>query len=213
MMKGFTDKRSGLARRLGGEAIPTRIIDGYGPRLDGLALRALPTSAIEKATAAAIVHLTTLDEPFADNHLYTELGKSTLDLETCVQLLYRALVDPSDPTVPYAASVDEVRLFEPDEITVLFNEFLSFQEERSPLTRAKSWEEVEITLEAMGKGSLPPTKLNSYDASSLRFMLRELAVRHWRPTKPRSSDTSHGSGSGETSSPRSDATSTETTSG
>lgn len=209
-MKGLSDKRSGLARRLGG-VVPTRTIDGYGPRLNGLALRALPAGELQKATAAAVVYLTSEEVGFRDEHLYTEVGEQALDLETKMQVLFRALVDPADPAVAYAANVDEVRVLEPDEVSVLFNEFVTFQEERSPMTRASSWEEVEDLLEALGKGSVPKTRLNSFDASSLRFMLHELAVRHWTPTSPPFSDTSRGDGCGETSSSGSGATTNTTT--
>lgn len=212
-MKGLTDKRSGLAKRLSDSAVPTRILDGHSARLNGLALRALPVGEIQKSTAAALAYLTSTEMGLHDDHLFTELGEQALDVETKCQILFRALVDPNDPTAPFAASVDEVRALDADEITVLFNEFAAFQEERSPLSRARSWEEVEGFLEALGKGSVPRTRLNSFDASSLKFMLHELADRHWKPTSSPSSPTSHGDAPGESSSNSSDAPSKATETG
>lgn len=191
-MKGITDKRSGLAKALGAGAIPVRVLDGLRGRLEGVAVavRALPLGEVQKATAAAIRYLTE-ECGFKEEHLYTELGEGVLDAETKVQLLARALVEPDVPTQTLASSVEELRaLLEPDEVSLLFNEFVAWQEERSPLSRAKSWEEVESFVEALGKGRAPTTRLNAYDSSSLRFMLTELAYLHFSPTSPPSSDTS-----------------------
>lgn len=191
-MKGITDKRSGLAKALGGGPIPVRVLDGLGGRLAGVAaaVRALPVGDVQRATADAIRYLTE-DCGFKEEHLYTELGEGVLDAETKLQLLARALVEPEAPTERLASSPDELRaLLEPDEVSALFNEFIAWQEERSPLSRARSWEEVEDFLQALGKGRVPPTRLSAFDSSSLKFMLNKLACRHYRPTNPPSSDTS-----------------------
>lgn len=192
-MKGIVDKRSGLAKALGGGPVPVRVLDGLGGRLAGVSVgvRALPIGEVQRATADAITYLTGSDCGFKEEHLYTELGEGVLDAETKLQILVRALVSPEEPTERLVGSSDELRaLLEPDEVTALFNEFVAWQEERSPISRARSWEEVEDFLEALGKGRVPPTRLKNFDSSSLRFMLSELAVRHWRPTSPPCSDTS-----------------------
>lgn len=191
-MKGITDRRSGLAKALGTGPVPVRVLDGLGGRLAGVAVgvRTLPLSEVQRATADAIRYLTE-ECGFKEEHLYTELGEEVLDVETRLQILVRALVSPEEPTERLASSPDELRaLLEPDEVTQLFNEFVAWQEERSPISRARSWEEVEDFLEALGKGRVPPTRLKNFDSSSLRFMLSELAVRHWKPTSPPCSDTS-----------------------
>lgn len=108
-----------------------------------------------------------------------------------MQLLSRALRDGNDPTRTFAESADELRkTLEADEVAALFEHLLDYQEERSPLSRARSWEEVEALLVAVGKGLAPGTSLNSCDSASLRFMLRELAARWVMLMKPPSSDTS-----------------------
>lgn len=191
-MKGITDNRSGLAKALGAGPIPLRVLDGLSGRLGGVAvgIKALPIEAVQKASAEAIRYLT-VECGFKEEHLYTELGEGVLDAETRVQILARALVEPDAPTQPLAGGADELRgLLEPDEVTLLFNEFIAWQEERSPLSRARSWEEVESFLEALGKGRVPRTRLNAFDSSSLKYMLSELAAQHWKPTSPHSSDTS-----------------------
>lgn len=191
-MKGIVDKRSGLAKALGGGPVPVRVLDDLGGRLAGVpvGVRALPIGEVQRASADAIGYLTG-ECGFKEEHLYTELGEGVLDAETKLQILVRALVSPDEPTVRLTSSPDELRaLLEPDEVTQLFNEFAAWQEERSPISRARSWEEVEDFIEALGKGRVPPTRLKNFDSSSLRFMLSELAVRHWMPTSPPCSDTS-----------------------
>lgn len=188
------DVRSPLSRLLGQAPLALKAIEGFegaSGRFRGtpLAVRALSGDDQERATAEAAKHLVATCG-FERADLYTEIGEGLFTYEVKVQLLARALYVPGPSPVPFAASAEELRrLLEPDEVAELFERFLDWQEERSPLRRARSWEEVESFLEALGKGWTAPTSLSSYDAASLRFMLRELAVRWVKLTKPPSSDT------------------------
>ncbi len=197
-MAGFDDKRSPLARFLG-ERVPCRRVEIRTGRLAGLpaALRALSAAEIQRATLDAVKHLTT--EGWEKEDLYTELGESVLNMETAVRLLAAALVVPPGEQgevrpgelAPLTSGPDQVRaLFEPDEITLLFREFCAYQDERSPLSRAKSVEEVEDLIEALGKGQAPTSRLNAFDPSSLRSIITGLAVRLMSATRPPSSPTS-----------------------
>ena len=193
------DTRSPLAKLLGQAPVAHRKFEGFegaGGRFKSasLALVSLSGDAQERATADAAKHLVSVG--FNREDLYTEIGEGLFGYEIKVQLLSRALCDGNDPTKPFAESADELRrVLEPDEVTALFEHMLSYQEERSPLTKARSWEEVEGLIDAVGKGLTAPTSLNSYDSGSLRFMLRELAFRYAALTRPRSSDISPASDS------------------
>lgn len=188
------DTRSPLAKLLGDAPVAHRKVEGFegaGGRFKGvpLALVALSGDVQERATSEAAKHLVAVG--FNREDLYTEIGEGLFGYEIKVQLLSRALRDGNDPTRTFAENADELRkTLEADEVAALFEHLLDYQEERSPLSRARSWEEVEALLVAVGKGLAPGTSLNSFDAASLRFMLRELAARWVTLTKPRSSDTS-----------------------
>lgn len=196
-MKGLADNRSPLAKAIG-ERVPAKTVTLDRGRLAGvpMALRSLSAGALQQASRDALKYLT--ETGWRDEHLFTELGKSALNTETAVRILAAALVVPpaadtgkvSDLEM-FTSGPDQVRaLLEPDEITLLFNEFCGWQEERSPISRAKSWEEVEDFVEALGKGAVPTSRLLSFDTSSLCFMLREVAARWTTATRRPSSGTS-----------------------
>lgn len=191
------DSRSSLARMLGAQAIPHRIVDdfpGVGGRFAGqaFALCAVSAEEILRATSAAVKWLVDPAGAGLDRgDLLTETGEGCLDFETKCQLLFRALRDPADVTRPLAGSVDELRaLLYPDEVRVLYERHVDYERERSPISQARAWGEVEANIEAMGKGSAPPTLLSGFDAATLRLITTELASRLYGPTKPSSSGTS-----------------------
>jgi hypothetical protein len=192
--KFVRDTRSPLAKLLGDAPVAHRKVEGFegaGGRFKGvsLALVALSGDVQERATSDAAKHLVSVG--FNREDLYTEIGESLFGYEIKVQLLSRALRDGNDPTRLFAESADELRkTLEADEVAGLFEHLLDYQEERSPISRARSWEEVEALLVAVGKGLAPATSLNSCDSASLRFMLRELAARWVTLMKPPSSGTS-----------------------
>ena len=220
-MKGFADNRSPLAKALAGKVAFKRIRAETGrlAELD-LAVRSLPQGEIAAALRAALKYL--VEEcGWSEELLFTELGEDVHDTESQVQVLARCLVVPpatgetgtSTPAScqPFANSADELRTFlEPDEVGFLFREFSRFQEERSPISRARSDEEVVAFVDALGKGMIPISRLRSCDNASLLDIASELAERLTTSTKPSSSDTSPSSAPSETSSPASDST-TQTT--
>ena len=187
------DKRSPFQKAIGGAEIPHKVVDdfvGAGERFKGtpVAVRTLPADVIMRADAAAVHACLALG--YTTEMLYTEAGEDALAFERKVQTLAKACVDPADPSRPFFASADEARLLEPDEAHVLYNHFVAWQEERSPLSRANTWQEVEDQLMALGKGLIPRSWLNSFDASSLRFMCCGLADRLATLTSPSSPPTS-----------------------
>ena len=196
-LDGFVkDTRSTLAKALGDKGTPVHILDlydGTGARLDGipLALRAVPNEARVRAVAAAVKFLTEKCG-LTESYLYdTATGGAELDLETKVQLLAVALCEPAPPHAPVVDSADGLRaLLEADEVVQLFESYADFVAERSPLSRAKSAEEVEAVLSALGKGMLPASRLTSFDSVTLRRALHSLAVRHERRMSSNSSDSS-----------------------
>lgn len=217
-MSGFEDKRTPLQRFLG-ERVTCKPVEILRGRLAGMpvALRALSTAEIQKATVEAKKYLTA--EGWEAEDLFTELGESTFNMETAVRVLAVALIVPpsADEMKPgevarLTSGPDQVRaMLEPDEITLLFQEFCAWQEERSPLSRAKSWEEVEDLIEALGKGQVSISRLNAFDPSSLKNIIFELAVQRMSATRPPSLPTSpSGEPEDESSTPSGSGTETTT---
>lgn len=104
---------------------------------------------------------------------------SLADEETKNQLLFRALRDPQNPSAPFASTVNELRtLLTPDERDALYTQYLDFVDERSPLRKLKSAEEIDQIVTALGKeGSVGKTFLAYYDSVSLRSICLILAER------------------------------------
>jgi len=206
-MAGFEDKRSPLAKALG-ERVPFRRLELTTGRLAGIpiAIRSLSAQQITDATREAVRYLS--EAGWTDDHLFTELGESIFNMETCVQILARALIVPPgsdlvkhEEVTLLTSGPDQVRaLLDPDEITLLDREFNAFQAERSPLSRATKWEEVQDLMEALGKGQVPSSRLSVFDDTSLRFIVTELAARLMSATRALSSPTSPSSAPSPTSS-------------
>ncbi len=113
------------------------------------------------------------------------------DEEVKTQLLWRALRDPDEPLRPFASTVNKLRVhLTPDEREALFAAYLEFVDERSPIRRIRSDEELDGLAEALGKGETGEITLSSYDTASLRTIVRELASRCRRLTRRLSSGTS-----------------------
>lgn len=186
------DKRSAFQKAIGGSEIAHQVVEflGAGERFKGVpvAVRSLSAETILRADAAAVRACEAMG--YKPEELYTEAGEDALKFERKVQTLAHACVDPADPSQPFFASADEARMLEPDEVHVLYNHFTEWQASRSPIEHADTWEEVEARLTALGKGTIPRAWLSTFDASSLRFMLYELAVRCATRTNSSSSPTS-----------------------
>ncbi len=213
-MAGFEDRRSPLAKALG-ERVPAKVIAVERGRLVGipLALLALSMDETQDATVKAHQHLT-VTKKWAEENLFTEDGTAALNMEVATHILSRALVTPPGKEEVNPAEVqrvvgspDELRkLLQPDEIQLLWGMYLDHLQERSPLSRARSWEEVEGTLEALGKGQVSTFALSGFDVATLRFIVNEQAVRLFStPTSSLSSDTSPSNGRDDGSRPTSDS--------
>jgi hypothetical protein len=189
------DKRSGLAKLLGDGPIPTSTFDdfaGCGGRFQGrsFSLRSLSAHAVSTATAAAAAWLTG-GCGFKEEHLYTPTAEAFFNLEVKVQILTKALVDPSDPRKTFADNPAQLREgLEPDEVSSLFERWTDWQESRSPLASLRTVEAIDAELDALGKGQTASTLLLRYDSGTLRFMLQRAGERLRTLTRPNSSVTS-----------------------
>lgn len=196
------DTRSPLRRALGASASGVGAIkviefDGCGGRLRGvpIALRTLTAGESIKVRTDAHAYLTRQCALSEDAVGYSDAGRALHEFETKLRTIALALVDPSTgaPVCVNAkgeADADEARtLLESDEIAGLFELFVDWTNERSPL-QSKTAEEVEGLIEAMGKATMPLSSLNGYDAATLRFIARALVGRLQAQTNSRSSPTS-----------------------
>jgi len=106
------------------------------------------------------------------------VGTSLAEEEIKVQLLFRALRDPREPTRQFFKEIMHLRTrLYADEITALFRAYLDFTEERSPLRSMVSSEELDQLVDSLGKGQAAGFVLNCFDTSLLKNIVRELAVR------------------------------------
>ena len=188
------DTRTPLAKALGDRGVQVHIIEGFdgsGGRFDGipLALRAVPESVRVKAVADALAFLTGPKCGMSEEYLYgTSNGAAELDLETRVQILATALVDPEPPHPRLVDSADSLReLLDATELSQLFDIYVDWLATRNPISQAKSLAEVEAVLTQLGKGMTPPCRLTSFDSSTLRSALHSLAVKLERLTSSNSS--------------------------
>ena len=107
-MGGIEDKRSPLAKALG-ERVPCKVVTVEKGRLVGvpLALLALSADESQEATIAAYKQLVS-ERAWEAENLFTEGGTATLNMETAVQFLARALVVPPGKDVVDPAEVQRV---------------------------------------------------------------------------------------------------------
>lgn len=117
------------------------------------------------------------------------------DAELTVQMLAVALRDPANPSEPFASAAELRGALSADEITAAFHAYLDFADERSPIRKFRSAEEVGAFVDAVGKGSIPRTELISYDTVSLATALLFAAARSPTSTKRSSSACSAASAS------------------
>jgi hypothetical protein len=106
------------------------------------------------------------------------VGTSLAEEEIKVQLLFRALRDPKEPTRQFFKEIMHLRTrLYADEITALYSAYLEFVEERSPLRKCVSSEEIDQLVDSLGKGLPANSVLSFYDTSSLKNIVEELAAR------------------------------------
>lgn len=198
--EALTRRPSSLRELLAGAKVPHVVQPLQGAAWGPLAgqrvgLRSLPSGLLLEATGAAIAwcrDVARLDE----RHLYSETGEEALDLETKVQILSRALVQPDAPDKSFVEGPADVReLLTPEQVTWLFDRWSLFQRERSPYEVLADEAKIEEVAEALGKGFAPPTSLTSYDFGTLRRITLSLVARLRKLTTPSSSASSSGTDS------------------
>lgn len=191
----ITDRRSPLRKVLdasrNGRAIEIIEFDGCDKRFRGvpLALRALTTD--EELKLRAVAAKWCIEAGFGESFLLdTPEGRGTMEFEAKVQTIALALCEPAPPHAPVAASADELRgLLFADEVAALFELYIDFVTKRSPISAAKSAEEVASLVDSLGKGTTPLQRLSTFDAVTLRSIVRELVARWTRLTSSPSSPT------------------------
>lgn len=112
-----------------------------------------------------------------------------LDEEKKIQILFRALRDPSQPERGFARTVEILREgLTSDEIQALFVEYLDWVTARSPLRSIQTPEELDALVNGLGKGLAEvQSSLQFYDTVSLRNIVRSLAERLVKLTRESSS--------------------------
>ena len=211
-------KGSKLSKLLAGRSRPVReftieIVRDAGPESLRLAVRTLSAEEIATAQMDARRWLTSTGG-WTTEDLLSDTGDALLNLETMVQILARALVDPDNHDLPFAAAekgAAEVRkCFDADEIRACFDEYSRHMQDRSPFRALKTLDEVREVADALGKGLTAPTALQRYDATTLQRIIIELVAQATKRTTLTSSDTSPPTSSPHASSPSSDPTHTLT---
>lgn len=207
-LAGFVtrDDRSPLDRALdasrSGVAVKLIEFDGSDGRLRGVPLALRPLTADESLRVRAqAVRWLTGECGFSEDFLVgTTDGTALIEFEVKVRSIALALVDPSSPTTPLARDADNLRRrLDADEISALFEIFVDWVRERSPITSARSAEEVAALVDALGKGTMPHSRLSTFDAATVRTITRELANRLRSLTSSPSSPTPSSSDADETS--------------
>jgi len=195
---GSSPLRRALGASRTGVAVKLIEFEGCGGRLRGVPLALRTLNADENLRLRGAARTWLLDEcrfseAFIDD---TDAGRAINELEVKIRTIALALVEPAPPHRPVAKNPDELRLLlDADEVSALFELFLDWVQERSPISTARSAEEVRDLVDALGKGTQPTQRLLAFDSVSLRSIAIELAGR-WRtlmsspssPTSP-SSDT------------------------
>lgn len=176
-----------------GRAVKIVEFDGCGARLRGipLALRTLNADENLRVRADALKWLSSVCG-FAEDYLVgTTAGQATAEFEIKVRTIALALVEPAPPHRVVAKDADELRVqLDADEVAALFEHYVDWVQERSPISAARSAEEVASVVDALGKGTMPRSRLNGYDSASLRTIIIALVDRSRMQTNSPSSPTS-----------------------
>ncbi len=190
-----------------GRAVKLVEFDGCGQRFRGipLALRTLNADENLRVRAEALKWLSS-SCGFSEDYLVgTTNGESLTEFEVKVRSIALALVEPAPPHRAVAKDADELRvMLDADEVSALFELYLDWVQERSPISAARTAEEVASVVDALGKGTMPKSRLSVYDSVSLRSIAIELAARLRTQTSSPSSPTSPLSSEETTSSEHSD---------
>ncbi len=207
------DTRSPLRRALGASAAgvgavsPPLDFGGSGDRLRGipLSLRVLNAGETERVRVDAHRWLRDTCGESEDFIGYSDAGRALMEFEVKLRTVAHALVEPAPPNRHVCAdsegnaSPDEARtLLDADEVSALFEHYLDWLSERSPI-QSKSLDDLREVIDSLGKGTTPLSRLNGFDAATLRCIVREqVALVRKRMNSP-SSPTSPLSDENETS--------------
>jgi hypothetical protein len=179
-MTGFMrDSRTPLQRFMDAKS-PVKVIDdfpGSAERWAGFSfgIRALPVSEVQTATVDALRELTEKFRLPAEL-LFTSVSDEMREISNRVHILYRVLVSAEPPHERLFATADKLReVLEPDELHLLFERYMDWQIERTPVAAAKTLTEVMGVVEALGKGMAPSSALSGFDAATLRYIVTALA--------------------------------------
>lgn len=190
-----------------GRAVKLVEFDGCGQRFRGipLALRTLNADENLRVRAEALKWLSS-SCGFSEDYLVgTTNGESLTEFEVKVRSIALALVEPAPPHRAVAKDADELRvMLDADEVSALFELYVDWVQERSPISAARTAEEVASVVDALGKGTMPRSRLSAYDSASLRSIAIELVARLRTQTSSPSSPTSPLSSEGITFSEPSD---------
>jgi len=163
-----------------GRAVRVIEFDGCSARFRGipLALRTLNADENLRVRAEALKWLCE-ECGFTEYFLVgTTNGESLTEFEIKVRTIALALVEPASPHRAVTKDADELRvMLDADEISALFEIYLDWVQERSPISAAKTAEEVALVIDALGKGTMPMSRLSGYDSVSLRSIVNELVAR------------------------------------
>lgn len=190
-----------------GRAVKVIEFDGCGARFRGipLALRTLNADENLRVRADALKWLSSSCGFTEDYLVGTTNGESLTEFEIKVRTIALALVEPAPPHRAVAKDADELRvMLDADEVSALFELYVDWVQERSPISAAKTAEEVASVVDALGKGTMPRSRLSAYDSASLRSIAIELVARLRTQTSSPSSPTSPLSSEGITFSEPSD---------
>ena len=163
-----------------GRAVKVVEFDGCSARFRGipLALRTLNADENLRVRAEALKWLSSTCGFDAEYLVGTTNGESLTEFEIKVRTIALALVEPAPPHRAVAKDADELRvMLDADEVSALFELYVDWVQERSPISAAKTAEEVASVVDALGKGTMPRSRLSAYDSSSLRSIAIELAAR------------------------------------
>jgi hypothetical protein len=168
---------SGLAKLFGGP-IPHKTFEyeGCGGRFKSQQWAMRAPSALDHTQALSDARKFLESKGWRVEELQLgEVGAQAFELAAQAFVLARSLVEPNDPSKPFADSGEQVlRLLQVEEITGLFSLLTEYQAERSPLSSgALSLEKIDGVLDDLGKGLLAPTWWRSYASATLaKFTLR-----------------------------------------
>lgn len=179
-LAGFVkDSRTPLQRFMEAKS-PVKVIDdfpGSGGRMQGFTF-GLKALTIEETQHSAVDAVRELGEKFKvpEALMFTTVAEEVRELSTRVHILFRSMVHAEAPHERLFKNPNDLRTtFEVDELHGLFDRYMDWQIERSPLSASKRIDDVMAVIDSLGKGMAPSSALSGYDAATLRYIVTVLA--------------------------------------